>query len=66
MELVIHASTINEFTEPLTFGDTEESTGSKAVLLHWGDLFNRINQEYYPEFIPHSDPNVRMWISRYS
>jgi hypothetical protein len=48
------------FSQPPAFGDTEESTRSKVVLLQWGDLFNRISQEYYPEFIPHQDPDIRM------
>jgi hypothetical protein len=59
-EPVIRTSTKKEFSQPPTFGDTEASTGSKVVLPHWGDLFNRINQEDYPDFIPHSDPDVRM------
>jgi hypothetical protein len=42
------------------FNDKEEITRSKVVLSHWGELFNMINQEDYPYFIPHSDLNVRM------
>jgi hypothetical protein len=49
-----------QFTQPPTFGDTEASTGSKVMLPHWGDLFNKINQEDYPEFTPHNDPDVRI------
>jgi hypothetical protein len=30
------------------------------MLPHWGDIFNKINQEDYPEFTPHSDPDVRI------
>jgi hypothetical protein len=59
-ELVIHTSTKNKFTQPSTFGDTEVSTGSKVMLPHWGDLFNKINQEYYLEFTPHNNPDVRI------
>jgi hypothetical protein len=44
----------------LAFGDTEASTGSKMVLPQWGDLFNKISREEYPEYVPHSDPNVRV------
>jgi hypothetical protein len=58
-EPIFCTSTKNEFSQPPKFSDTEESTGSKVVLLHWGDLFNRINQEDYPNFIPHSDPDVK-------
>jgi hypothetical protein len=30
------------------------------ALPHWGELFNKINWEEYPKYIPHSDPNVRV------
>jgi hypothetical protein len=30
------------------------------VLPHWGDLFNKIRREEYPEYIPHSDPDMRV------
>jgi hypothetical protein len=30
------------------------------MLPQWGDLFNIINWEDYPEFIPHNDPDVRV------
>jgi hypothetical protein len=59
VEPVIKKSTKKAFSQPPTFGDTEASTGSKIMLPQWGDLFNRINQEDYPEFIPHNDPDVR-------
>jgi hypothetical protein len=60
VEPVIRTSTKKEFSQPPAFGDTEVSTGSKIMLPQWGDLFNRINREDYPEFIPHNDPDVRM------
>jgi hypothetical protein len=39
--------------------DTEESTTSKVFLPPWGDLYNKIHQEYFPNFTPHSVPGVR-------
>jgi hypothetical protein len=42
------------------FGDTEAGTGSKVMLPHWGDLYNKISQEYYPEFTPHNNLDVRV------
>jgi hypothetical protein len=60
VEPVIKTSTKKEFSQPPAFGDTEETTGSKIMLPQWGDLFNRINREDYPEFIPHNDPDVRV------
>jgi hypothetical protein len=60
MESVIRTSTKKQFTQPPAFGDTEASTRSKVMLPHWGDIFNKINQEDYPEFTPHSDPDVRI------
>jgi hypothetical protein len=58
-EPVIKTSTKKVFTQPLAFGDTEASTGTKAVLPHWGELFKKISREEFPEYIPHSDPDVR-------
>jgi hypothetical protein len=29
------------------------------ALQHWGELFNKISREEYPEYIPQSDPYVR-------
>jgi hypothetical protein len=58
-EPVIKTSTKKSFVQPLVFGDTEENTGSKVMLPQWGDLFNRISREEYPECIPHNDPDVR-------
>jgi hypothetical protein len=60
VEPVIKTSTKKAFSQPPAFGDTEATTGSKIMLPQWGDLFNRINQEDYPEFIPHNDPDVRV------
>jgi hypothetical protein len=57
-DLVIRTSTKKQFTEPLAFGDTEASTRSKVMLPRWGGIFKKINQEDYPEFTPHSDPDV--------
>jgi hypothetical protein len=42
------------------FDDTEVRTVYKLILPHWGDLFSKINQEYYLEFIPHTDLDIRM------
>jgi hypothetical protein len=58
-KLVIITYTKKAFAQSPSFCDTEASTGSKIMLLQWGDLFNRINREDYPEFIPHSDLDVR-------
>jgi hypothetical protein len=58
-EPVIKTSTKKVFIQPLAFGDTEESTGTKTTLPHWGELFKKISQEEFPEYIPHSDPDVR-------
>jgi hypothetical protein len=58
-EPVIKTSTKKSFIQPPAFGDTEASTGSKMTLPHWGELFKKISREEYPEYIPHSDPDVR-------
>jgi hypothetical protein len=58
-EPVIKTMTKKVFNQPPSFGDTEASTGSKATLPHWGELFKKISQEEYPEYIPHNDPDVR-------
>jgi hypothetical protein len=42
-ELVIKTSTNKFFTQPLAFGDTEASTGTKVVLSHRGELFKKIS-----------------------
>jgi hypothetical protein len=60
IELVIHTSTKNHFTQPLAFDDTEVSTRYKLMLPHWGDIFRKIIQEYYLELTPHIDPDVRI------
>ena len=59
-ELVIKTSMQKAFIQPPTFGDTDTTTESKIILPRWGDLFNRINRENYPEFVPHSDSDVRV------
>jgi hypothetical protein len=51
LEPVIRTSTKKIFTQPLAFGDTEENTGGKAILPHWGELFKKINWEEFPEYI---------------
>jgi hypothetical protein len=56
---VIKTSTKKAFIQPPAFGDIEASTGTKVTLPHWGELFKKISWEEYPEYIPHSDPNVR-------
>jgi hypothetical protein len=60
LEPVIKTSTKKVFTQPLAFGDTEASTGTKVVLPHWGELFKKISQEEFLEYVPHSDPDVRV------
>jgi hypothetical protein len=57
-KLVILTYTKKQFTQPLTFGDTKASTGSKVVLPHWGDLYSKISQEDYPEFTTHSNLDI--------
>jgi len=59
VEPVIKTSTKKYFIQPLAFGDTKETTGSKTMIPRWGDLFNRIKQKYCPKYIPHNDPYVR-------
>jgi len=58
-ELVIRKSTKKDFTQPTTFGDTEENIEGKAVLPHWGEFFKKISQEEFPEYISHNDPSMR-------
>jgi hypothetical protein len=58
-EHVIKTSTKKKIIQPTTFGDTEASTEYKMVLPQWGDLFNRISREKYPEYVPHSDLGMR-------
>jgi hypothetical protein len=60
LEPFIKTATKKVFIQPPIFGDTKASTGSKMALPHWGDLFNRISREEYPEYVPHSDPDVRV------
>jgi hypothetical protein len=59
-ESVICTSTKKQFIQPSAFSDTEATTGSKVVLPHWGDLYNKISQEDYPKFTSHSNPDVRV------
>jgi hypothetical protein len=56
---VIKTTMKNVSIQPPAFGDIEVSTGSRMVLPHWGELFNKINCEEYPEYVPHGDPYVR-------
>jgi hypothetical protein len=58
-EPVIRTSTKKVFTQTTTFGDTEENTGTKVVLPHWGELFKKINREEFLEYISHNDPDMR-------
>jgi hypothetical protein len=58
-EPVIKTSTKKAFIQPPAFRDTEASTGTKTTLPHWGELFKKISWEEFPEYIPHSDPDVR-------
>jgi hypothetical protein len=59
-KLVICTSTKKDLTQPSTFDNTKASTGSKVVIPHWGDLYRKINQEDYPGFTPHSNPDIRI------
>jgi hypothetical protein len=59
LEPVIKTSRKKFFTQPPAFGDTEASTGTKATLPHWGELFKKISWEKFPEYILHSHPDVR-------
>jgi hypothetical protein len=56
---VIGTSTKKVFTQPPTFGDTEENTGGKEVLPHWGEFFKKISREEFLEYILHNDPDMR-------
>jgi hypothetical protein len=60
VEPVIKKTKNKSFVQPSAFGDTEASTRSKVMLPQWGDLFKRIIREEYPEYIPYSDPNIRV------
>jgi hypothetical protein len=57
---VVNTSTKKVFIQTPAFGDTKGSTRSKVALPQWGDLFNKISIEEYPEYIPHNDPNARV------
>jgi len=35
------------------------SIGTKTILSHWGELFQKINREEFPEYTSHNDPNTR-------
>jgi hypothetical protein len=59
LELVIRTSTKKVFTQPSALRGTEENKGGKAVLPHWGEIFKKISREEFPEYIPHSDPDMR-------
>jgi hypothetical protein len=56
---VIKTSTKEVFIQPPAFGDIEASIRTKAVLPHWGELFQKIKWEEFPEYTPHSDPDMR-------
>jgi hypothetical protein len=58
-KLVIGTSTKKVFTQPPTFGDTEENTGGEEVLPHWGEFFKKISREEFLEYILHNDPDMR-------
>jgi hypothetical protein len=59
-EPIINTKMKKVLIQPPTFGDTKASTESNMVLPHWGELFNKISREKYPEYAPQSDPNVRV------
>jgi hypothetical protein len=59
LEPVIKKKMKKVFIQPRAFGYIEASTRSKMALPHWGEIFNKISQEEYPEYVPHSDPYVR-------
>jgi hypothetical protein len=57
---IIKTTTKKVFIQPLAFGFIEASTRSMMALPHRGEIFNKIIQEEYPEYVPHSDPYVRV------
>jgi hypothetical protein len=44
---------------PPLFKDRDNNTTSKVMLPSWIDLYNKIQYEYFLEFTPHSDLEVR-------
>jgi hypothetical protein len=56
---VIKKSTKEVFIQPPAFGDIEANIGTKAVLPHWGELFQKIKWEEFPKYTPHSDLDMR-------
>jgi hypothetical protein len=44
---------------PPFFKDTDNGMNSKVILPSWLDLYNKLHYEDFPEFMPHSDPEVR-------
>jgi hypothetical protein len=44
---------------PPLFKDTDMSMTSKVLLPTWLDLYKKIHHDDFPEFTPHSDPEVR-------
>ena len=59
-EPVIKTETKKVSIQPPSFHDREACNGSKMVLPQWGDLFSKIGREEYLEYVPHSDPEVRV------
>jgi hypothetical protein len=58
-ESVIRMSQKKPSNPPLLFKDTDNNNSSKLILPSSIDLYNKIHYEYFPEFTPHSDPEVR-------
>jgi hypothetical protein len=58
-ESVIRMSQKKPTNPPPLFKDTDNNTTSKVMLPSWLDLYNKIHYEYFPEFTPHNDPEVR-------
>jgi hypothetical protein len=56
---VVETTKKKVFIQPPAFGDTEANIRSKMALPQWGDIFNKIIREEYPECVPHNDLDVR-------
>jgi hypothetical protein len=55
----IKTTTKKVFIQPPTFGDMERSIGTKVVFPHWGELFQNIKREEFPEYTSHNSPDMR-------
>jgi hypothetical protein len=60
IEPVIKMSQKKPPAPPPLYRDMDTSTTSKVPLPTWNDLYNKIHHDDFPEFTPHSDPEVRV------